>query len=128
MFSDIYEIGILQDFFNNHKIRKEYKKKYWSSAFLYYTALFIVGKSPSHTGLAKRVGHLLRPTYPKSPRASASTFESVEGDDEEDDINENINLVPTYLHKNGNIVTFMNFPIISSTLCDTQVLLCLDNL
>ncbi|KAL7585658.1 AMP deaminase [Lactuca sativa] len=60
------------------------------------------GKSPSHTGLAKRAGHLLRPTSPKSPVASASAFESVEGSDEDADLNESINLDPTYLHTNGN--------------------------
>ncbi|KAL4557918.1 hypothetical protein LXL04_036112 [Taraxacum kok-saghyz] len=59
------------------------------------------GKASSHTGLAKRAGHILRPTSPKSPVASASAFESVEGSDEDADINESINLDPTYLHTNG---------------------------
>ncbi|GJY04154.1 AMP deaminase-like protein [Tanacetum coccineum] len=62
------------------------------------------GKSTSHTGLAKRASLILRPTSPKSPVASASAFESVEGSDEDVDVieNENANLDAGYLHTNGN--------------------------
>ncbi|KAL7095300.1 hypothetical protein ACP275_10G015100 [Erythranthe tilingii] len=45
-------------------------------------------------------GHLIRPTSPKSPVASASAFESLEGSDDEDIMTDNID--STYLHTNGN--------------------------
>ncbi|CAK9172025.1 unnamed protein product, partial [Ilex paraguariensis] len=50
----------------------------------------------------KRPGHLIRPTSPKSPVASASAFESVEGSDDEDNMTDNAKLDSTYLHTNGN--------------------------
>ncbi|XP_061344639.1 AMP deaminase-like [Gastrolobium bilobum] len=58
------------------------------------------GKS-AHPGSFKR--SLLRPTSPKSPVASASAFESVEGSDDEDDVTEQAKLDTTYLHTNGNV-------------------------
>lgn len=47
-------------------------------------------------------GHLIRPTSPKSPVASASAFESVEGSDDEDNMTDTAKLDATYLHTNGN--------------------------
>ncbi|KAI3507367.1 hypothetical protein L1887_22351 [Cichorium endivia] len=67
--------------------------------------LHTLREGKSSTGLAKRAAHLLRPTSPKSPVASASAFESVEGSDEDADMNESINLDPTYLNTNGNTGT-----------------------
>ncbi|XP_057415177.1 AMP deaminase-like isoform X2 [Lotus japonicus] len=58
------------------------------------------GKS-TNTGSFKR--NILRPTSPKSPVASASAFESVEGSDDEDFISESANLDTTYLHSNGDV-------------------------
>ncbi|XP_022743410.1 AMP deaminase-like isoform X2 [Durio zibethinus] len=55
------------------------------------------GKSGS-----KRSGSLIRPTSTKSPVASASAFESVEGSDDEDNVTENSKIDTTYLHTNGN--------------------------
>lgn len=72
--------------------------------FLCWIASIMIGKSTSHTGLAKRASLILRPTSPKSPVASASAFESVEGSDDEVDVTDNANLDPTYLHTNGNAV------------------------
>ena len=69
-------------------------------------APIIAGKCASHAGLAKRAGHILRPTSPKSPVASASAFESVEGSDEDVDVTDNVNPDATYLHTNGNAVNF----------------------
>lgn len=51
------------------------------------------------------IGHLIRPTSPKSPVASVSAFESVEGSDDEDNINDNAALDTTYMHSNGNAVS-----------------------
>ncbi|XP_022931847.1 AMP deaminase-like [Cucurbita moschata] len=46
----------------------------------------------------------IRPTSPKSPIASASTFESIEGSDDEDDtIADDTKLSSEYLHANGNV-------------------------
>ncbi|KAJ8753933.1 hypothetical protein K2173_000187 [Erythroxylum novogranatense] len=59
------------------------------------------GKSLAHT---KRGESLLRPTSPKSPVASASAFESVEGSDEEDNMTNTGKFEPTYFHTNGNVV------------------------
>ncbi|KDP24426.1 hypothetical protein JCGZ_24990 [Jatropha curcas] len=53
-------------------------------------------------GQARRTGSLLRPTSPKSPVASASAFESMDGSDEEDNMTDNSKLDATYLHTNGN--------------------------
>ncbi|XP_058110286.1 AMP deaminase-like isoform X1 [Magnolia sinica] len=50
----------------------------------------------------KRAGHVIRPPSPKSPVASASAFESIEGSDEEDNLPDNSKLDMTYLHVNGN--------------------------
>ncbi|KAK2980025.1 hypothetical protein RJ640_020051 [Escallonia rubra] len=60
------------------------------------------GKSASHASSTMRAGHLIRPTSPKSPVASASAFESVEGSDDEDNMTDHSKLDPTYLHTNGN--------------------------
>ncbi|PKI34552.1 hypothetical protein CRG98_045089, partial [Punica granatum] len=60
------------------------------------------GKSASLSSSAKRTGSLIRPTSPKSPVASASAFESVEGSDDEDIMTDNTKLDATYLHTNGN--------------------------
>ncbi|XP_051114017.1 AMP deaminase [Andrographis paniculata] len=59
------------------------------------------GKS-SNLSSSVRSGHLIRPTSPKSPVASASAFESVEGSDEEDNITETTKLDNTYLCTNGD--------------------------
>ncbi|KAI3473881.1 hypothetical protein Pfo_028062 [Paulownia fortunei] len=47
-------------------------------------------------------GHLIRPTSPKSPVASASAFESVEGSDDEENMTDSAKLDTTYHHTNGN--------------------------
>ncbi|KAI3473136.1 hypothetical protein Pfo_029936 [Paulownia fortunei] len=47
-------------------------------------------------------GHLIRPTSPKSPVASASAFESVEGSDDEENMTDSAKLDATYHHTNGN--------------------------
>ncbi|XP_030449922.2 AMP deaminase [Syzygium oleosum] len=60
------------------------------------------GKSTPLSSSVKRVGSLIRPTSPKSPVASASAFESLEGSDDEDNMTDNANLETTYLHTNGN--------------------------
>uniref|UniRef100_A0A5B7A1W5 AMP deaminase n=1 Tax=Davidia involucrata TaxID=16924 RepID=A0A5B7A1W5_DAVIN len=60
------------------------------------------GKSAGHASSTKRAGHLIRPTSPKSPVASASAFESVEGSDDEDNMTDNDKIDTTYLHTNGN--------------------------
>lgn len=65
----------------------------------------VAGKSV-HAGTPKR--SLLRPKSPKSPVPSA--FESVEGSDDEDDLNENAKLDSTYLHTNGDIVSLFCNP------------------
>ncbi|KAG5553098.1 hypothetical protein RHGRI_011084 [Rhododendron griersonianum] len=57
------------------------------------------GKSTGHVNSTKRAGH--RPTSPKSPVASASAFESIEGSDDEDNIVDDVKL-NTYIHTNGN--------------------------
>ncbi|THF95627.1 hypothetical protein TEA_015237 [Camellia sinensis var. sinensis] len=64
-------------------------------------------KSPSHASSTKRAGHLIRPTSPKSPVASASAFESVEGSDDEDNMTDNAKL-NAYIHTNGNVVPECN--------------------
>nr|XP_043635920.1 AMP deaminase-like [Erigeron canadensis] len=60
------------------------------------------GKSTGHTGLAKRASLILRPTSPKSPVASGSAFEDVEGSDDDVDVTDNVNPDATYLHTNGD--------------------------
>ncbi|XP_010264598.1 PREDICTED: AMP deaminase-like [Nelumbo nucifera] len=60
------------------------------------------GQSAGRASSTKRTGHIMRPTCPKSPVASASAFESVEGSDEEDDLTDNAKLDTTYMHANGN--------------------------
>lgn len=59
------------------------------------------GLSSGHGNSTKRAGHFARAQSPKSPVASASAFESVEGSDEEDNITDNSKLDATYLHSNG---------------------------
>ncbi|KAJ8445922.1 hypothetical protein Cgig2_009851 [Carnegiea gigantea] len=59
------------------------------------------GKSVGLARSASRSSHL-RPTSPKSPVASASVFESLEGSDEEDVLTDASKLDPTYLHSNGD--------------------------
>ncbi|KAL6336496.1 hypothetical protein AAG906_022437 [Vitis piasezkii] len=59
------------------------------------------GKSGALANSTKRAGHIIRPTSPKSPVASASAFESVEGSDDEDNLPDNSKLDTTYLHANG---------------------------
>ncbi|XP_062095104.1 AMP deaminase [Humulus lupulus] len=63
------------------------------------------GKSALLATTAKRSSGLLRPTSPKSPVASASAFESVEGSDDEDNLTDSSKLDTTYLHTNGNAGT-----------------------
>lgn len=53
----------------------------------------------------KRAGHVIRPPSPKSPVASASAFESIEGSDEEDNMPDNSKMDASYLHANGNAVS-----------------------
>ena len=64
-----------------------------------------LGKSVGLARSASRSSHL-RPTSPKSPVASASVFESLEGSDEEDVLTDASKLDPTYLHSNGDAVSF----------------------
>ncbi|KAH9616039.1 hypothetical protein KSS87_022146 [Heliosperma pusillum] len=59
-----------------------------------------VGKATSLASSASRSTHLIRPTSPKSPGASA--FESVEGSDDDDTFTDNSKLDPAYLLSNGN--------------------------
>ncbi|XP_052172914.1 AMP deaminase-like isoform X2 [Diospyros lotus] len=65
------------------------------------------GKSPGHASSNKRSGHLIRPTSPKSPVASASAFESVEGSDDEDNTADSAKIT-AYMHANGNAVPECN--------------------
>ncbi|KAF5750810.1 AMP deaminase [Tripterygium wilfordii] len=60
------------------------------------------GKSTGRTSSTKRSGSFMKTTSPKSPMASASAFESVEGSDEEDNMTDNSKLDLTFLHPNGN--------------------------
>lgn len=60
------------------------------------------GKSPGHASATKKTSSLIRPTSPKSPVASASAFESVEGSDDEDNMTDTAKLDTAYLHTNGN--------------------------
>lgn len=60
----------------------------------------------SAAGSTKKTGHLPRPTSPKSPIASASALESGEGSEEDADMTDNADLDTTYLHTNGNAVSF----------------------
>ncbi|KAK7845342.1 amp deaminase [Quercus suber] len=60
------------------------------------------GKSAGHVSSTTRTGSLVRPTSPKSPVASASAFESVDGSEDEDNMTDNAKLDTTYLHTNGN--------------------------
>ncbi|XP_019052864.1 PREDICTED: AMP deaminase [Nelumbo nucifera] len=61
------------------------------------------GQSAGRATSTKRAGHIIRPTSPKSPVASASAFESVEGSDEEDNLTDTAKLDTTYFHANGNV-------------------------
>ncbi|GAB4833967.1 hypothetical protein Ancab_032217 [Ancistrocladus abbreviatus] len=60
------------------------------------------GRSASHANSASRPAHLVRPTSPKSPVASASAFESVEGSDDEDNLPDDSKLDPAYMQANGD--------------------------
>lgn len=68
------------------------------------TTSFASGKS-SNLSSTPRAGHLMRPTSPKSPVASASAFESIEGSDDEDNMTDTAKLDTAYLHTNGNAVS-----------------------
>ncbi|KAL5720997.1 AMP deaminase [Ranunculus cassubicifolius] len=57
------------------------------------------GQSVGRSGPTRR---MMRPPSPKSPVASASAFESVEGSDEEDNLTDNSKLDNGYLLANGN--------------------------
>ncbi|KAJ4970954.1 hypothetical protein NE237_004053 [Protea cynaroides] len=59
------------------------------------------GQSAGRASSIKRGGHFMRPTSPKSPVASASAFESLEGSDEEDNLTDNAKLDDSYLDANG---------------------------
>ncbi|KAI3447797.1 hypothetical protein Pfo_004462 [Paulownia fortunei] len=59
------------------------------------------GKS-GNVSSTTRAGHLIRPTSPKSPVASASAFESVEDSDDEDNMTDIAKLDTTYIDTNGN--------------------------
>lgn len=52
-----------------------------------------------------RAGHHTRPISPKSPVASVSAFESIEGSDDEDNLTDAAKLDTTYVHTNGNEVS-----------------------
>jgi AMP deaminase len=58
-----------------------------------------------HSGSAKRMVHLVRPTSPKSPVASESAYGSLEGTDEDDGMQDDPKLNPIYMHSNGNTVS-----------------------
>ncbi|KAF9591337.1 hypothetical protein IFM89_003960 [Coptis chinensis] len=60
------------------------------------------GQSLGRASSTKRSGHIIRPPSPKSPVASASAFESVEGSDEEDNLTDSSKVDNGYLHANGN--------------------------
>lgn len=62
-------------------------------------------KQPTRATPTKRSGHFIKPTSPKSPVASASAFESLEGSDEEDSLAIDAKLDTSYLHANGNFVS-----------------------
>ncbi|XP_073017538.1 AMP deaminase-like isoform X1 [Primulina eburnea] len=49
-----------------------------------------------------RAGHHSRPISPKSPVASVSAFESIEGSDDEDNLTDAAKLDTTYVHTNGS--------------------------
>lgn len=73
---------------------------------LYSVIINISGaRSVVHSGSAKRMTHLVRPTSPKSPVASASAYGSLEGSDEDDVLQDDPKLDTIYLHSNGNIVS-----------------------
>ncbi|KAG1339076.1 AMP deaminase [Cocos nucifera] len=59
-------------------------------------------KQSIHVSSNKKAGHI-RPTSPRSPVASGSAFESVEGSDEEENLHSDSKLDNTYLHTNGDI-------------------------
>ena len=63
----------------------------------------LLGKPSGHMNLSTRGGHLIRPTSPKSP--SASAFESIEGSDDEDNMTDNSKVDSTYLYTNGDAVS-----------------------
>lgn len=54
---------------------------------------------------SKRAGNLIRPTSPKSPVASASAFESLEGSDDDETLPNDVKLDNSYLHTNGDLVS-----------------------
>ncbi|KZV15165.1 AMP deaminase [Dorcoceras hygrometricum] len=49
-----------------------------------------------------RAGHHTRPISPKSPVASASAFDSLEGSDDDDNLTDAAKLDTTYVHTNGD--------------------------
>jgi len=53
----------------------------------------------------KRAGNLIRPISPKSPGASASAFESLEGSDDDVTLPNDVKLDNSYLLTNGDIVS-----------------------
>ncbi|KAF8396954.1 hypothetical protein HHK36_018590 [Tetracentron sinense] len=59
------------------------------------------GQSDDRASSTKRPEQIIRPATPKSPVASASAFESMEGSDG-DNLTDNDKLDTTYLHANGN--------------------------
>lgn len=70
---------------------------------------FIVSGKSSNLSSTPRAGHLLRPTSPKSPGASASAFESIEGSDDEENMTDTAKLDSAYLHTNGNGVSIGDY-------------------
>ncbi|XP_072997218.1 probable AMP deaminase [Typha latifolia] len=60
-------------------------------------------KPPVRSSSNKKVGHLIRATSPKSPVASGSAFESVEGSDEDENLLDDSKNDDSYLEINGNI-------------------------
>lgn len=55
----------------------------------------------------------MRPSSPKSPVASASVFDSMEGSEDEDNMTDNSKIDLTYVHTNGNAVSNLFSPSLS---------------
>lgn len=60
-------------------------------------------KQSSGKNTNKRASRAIGPPSPKSP--SASAFESMEGSDEEDNLDIDVKLNNSYLHVNGDLVS-----------------------
>ncbi|KAM5560465.1 hypothetical protein ABKV19_021562 [Rosa sericea] len=78
------------------------------------TGFHVSGKSAEPVGSAKRTG--IRPVSPKSPVASASAFESVEGSDDEDNMTDNAKGpdLPNHVTANGEQIAIAASSMIRS--------------